>query len=265
VNRPRFLPVVALGVLPILWGYTWVALKVALRDCPPFTLAALRMLPGGLLLLLIVWALRRPVRPKALLLTAALGLLQGSGFVGLTVWALVHGGAGRISILANTWQFWIPVLAWPILGERLRRLGWISVLLGVAGLVLIVEPWRLRGVLSSLMVLGGALLWAGGSIVAKIIRRRHEVDLLSMTAWQGLFGSIPLVIIALAVEHKAPHLTVSFAWSYGFALLVARCSVGCCGSTYSVRCRPPWRGSGRWARRWWDCCSPGRNSERSQR
>ena len=215
------MPLLALGLLPILWGYTWVALKVALADCPPFTLAALRMLPGGIVLLVLVAAFGRPLRPKAVGLTMLLGLLQGSGFVGLTVWALVSGGAGRISILANTWQFWIPVMAWPLLGERLRRLGWLAVALGLCGLVLIVEPWHIRGLAGSLLVLAAAVCWAGGSIVAKVIRRRHEVDLLSLTAWQGLFGSVPLVVAAIVVEHQLPHLTVSFAWSYAFALLVA--------------------------------------------
>ena len=215
------MPLAALGLLPLLWGYTWVAVKVALADCPPFTLAALRMLPGAILLLLLVVVLRRPLKPKAVLLTMLLGLLQGSGFVGLTVWALVSGGAGRTSILANTWQFWIPLMAWPLLGERLRRLGWVAVFLGVAGLVFIVEPWRLRGVASSLLVLAAAVFWAGGSIVAKVIRRRHEVDLLSLTAWQGLFGAIPLVVAAIAVDRGLPHWTGSFIWAYAFALLVS--------------------------------------------
>jgi drug/metabolite transporter (DMT)-like permease len=212
---------VALGLLPVLWGYTWVALKVALADCPPFTLAALRMVPGGILLLMVVAVLRRPVRPRAVALTMLLGLLQGSGFVGLSVWALVAGGAGRVSILANTWQFWIPMMAWPILGERLRRLGWMSVLLGLCGLVLIVEPWRLHGVTSSLLVLAGGFCWAAGSIVVKVIRRRHEVDLLALTAWQGLFGAVPLVIAAVVVEHSLPDLTRSFAWSYAFSMLIS--------------------------------------------
>jgi drug/metabolite transporter (DMT)-like permease len=205
----------------VFWGYTWVAVKVALADCPPFTLAALRMAPGGLLLLVLVAVLRRPLKPKAVLLTMALGLTQGSGFVGLTVWALVSGAAGRTSILANTWQFWIPLMAWPLLGERLRRQGWLAILLGIAGLVLIIEPWSLRGVKSSVLVLAASFCWAVGAIVAKVIRRHHEVDLLSLTAWQGLFGSVPLVVVALAVDRGLPQWTGSFIWSYGFALLIS--------------------------------------------
>jgi drug/metabolite transporter (DMT)-like permease len=226
LDRRRFLALAALVLLPVFWGYTWVTVKIALADSPPFTLAALRMLPGGLILLILVAITRRPVKPKAVLLTMALGLLQGSGFVGLTVWALVSGAAGRTSILANTWQFWIPLMAWPLLGERLQRRGWMAVLLGMVGLVLIIEPWKLSGVTSSLLVLAAAFCWAGGSLVAKVIRRRHDdVDLLSLTAWQGLFGSVPLVVAAFAVGGGWPHWTGSFIWSYAYSMLI--CTVLC--------------------------------------
>jgi drug/metabolite transporter (DMT)-like permease len=70
-------------------------------------------------------------------------------------------------------------------------------------------------------VLAAAVCWAGGSIVAKVIRRRHEVDLLSLTAWQGLFGAVPLVVAAIVVDRGLPHWTGSFVWAYAFALLVS--------------------------------------------
>ena len=73
-------------------------------------------------------------------------MLQTSGFIGLTIAALVAGGAGRTAILANTWQFWILLMAWPILDEKLHGAQWLSVSLALAGLILIVEPWNLHGV-----------------------------------------------------------------------------------------------------------------------
>jgi drug/metabolite transporter (DMT)-like permease len=176
---------------------------------------------GGLLLLALAAAVGRPVRPKAVGLTALLGILQTSGFMGLTIAALVTGGAGRTAILANTWQFWILLMAWPILGERLRGSQWLSVLLALGGLVLIIEPWKLQGVLSSLLALAGALCWAAGSIVAKVLRKRHEVDLLSLTAWQVLFGSIPLVLLAIFVEGSWPVWSGTFVWSLAFTLIGA--------------------------------------------
>ncbi len=221
MRTSRYLPLIALAALALLWGYTWVPLKIGVAYADPFVFAALRTLPGGLLLLALTAAVGRPVRPKAAGLTMLLGVLQTSGFMGLTIAALVTGGAGRTAILANTWQFWILLMAWPILGERLRGTQWLSVLLALGGLVLIVEPWKLHGVLSPLLALAGALCWAGGSIVAKVLRKRHEVDLLSLTAWQVLFGSIPLVVLAIFVGGRWPVWSGDFIWSLAFTLVAA--------------------------------------------
>jgi drug/metabolite transporter (DMT)-like permease len=198
-----------------------VPLKIGVAYSDPFVFAALRTLPGGLLLLALTAAVGRPIRPKAIGLTAVLGVLQTSGFMGLTIAALVTGGAGRTAILANTWQFWILLMAWPILGDRLRGSQWLSVLLALGGLVLIIEPWKLHGVLSSLLALAGAFCWAAGSIVAKVLRRRHKVDLLSLTAWQVLFGSIPLVLVAVFLEGSWPVWSGAFVWSLVFTLIGA--------------------------------------------
>jgi drug/metabolite transporter (DMT)-like permease len=221
VRSSRYLPLIALAALALIWGYTWVPLKIGVAYSDPFVFAALRTLPGGLLLLALTAAVGRPVRPKAVGLTALLGVLQTSGFMGLTIAALVTGGAGRTAILANTWQFWILLMAWPILGERLRGAQWLSVLLALGGLVLIIEPWKLHGVLSALLALAGALCWAAGSMVAKVLRKRHEVDLLSLTAWQVLFGSIPLVLLAIFVGGRWPVWSGGFIWSLAFTLVGA--------------------------------------------
>ena len=221
MRSSRYLPLIALAALALIWGYTWVPLKVGVAYADPFVFAALRTLPGGLLLLALTAAVGRPVRPKAVGLTALLGILQTSGFMGLTIAALVTGGAGRTAILANTWQFWILLMAWPILGERLRGAQWLSVLLALGGLVLIVEPWKLHGVLSALLALAGALCWAAGSIVAKVLRKRHEVDLLSLPAWQVLFGAVPLVLLAIFVGGRWPVWSGQFIWSLAYTLVGA--------------------------------------------
>ncbi len=221
LKSSRYLPLGALALLALIWGYTWVPLKIGVAYSGPFMFAALRTFPGGVLLLILVVALGRPLRPKALGLTVLLGVLQTSGFMGLTVAALVNGGAGRIAILANTWQFWILLMAWPLLGERLRGAQWLSVLLALGGLILIIEPWRLHGLLSSMLALAGAVSWAASSIVAKVLHRRHEVDLLSLTAWQTLFGSIPLVLLAVFLGEGLPQWTGAFVLSLAYTLVAA--------------------------------------------
>jgi drug/metabolite transporter (DMT)-like permease len=219
VRSSRYLPVVALAVLPFLWGYTWVPNKLGIGESSAFVFAALRSLPAGVLLLALLPLTGRSLQPKALALTAAVGILQGGAFAGFTSMALVAGGAGHTAMLGNTWQFWLLLLAWVFLGERLRGGQWLSVGLGLVGLVLIIEPWGLRGVLSSLLTLAGAVCFAAGAVMAKILRKRHEVDLLSFTAWSTFCSAIPLVVLAILFPGDGINWSSTFIWSLTYSVL----------------------------------------------
>ncbi|MCY7276713.1 MAG: DMT family transporter [Phormidesmis sp. CAN_BIN44] len=62
------------------------------------------------------------------------------------------------------------------------------------------EPTNLNGtIFSKVLALLSGLSWAGGVIVAKKLRQTVELDLLSFTAWQTVFGAIPLVLTAVSV------------------------------------------------------------------
>jgi drug/metabolite transporter (DMT)-like permease len=216
-----YLPFAALVLLALAWGYNWVVMKVAMQYAEPFTFAALRTFVGAIFMFALVAALRRPLRPVAFGLTAVFGLLQTAAFVGLAMWAVHIGGAGKTSVLAYTMPFWLLLLAWPLLGEPVRGLQWASVVLAFGGLVFVLGPWNLSGLESSLLALGAGFCWAVSSVVVKVLRRRHQVDLLSLIAWQGLVGSIPLVVVALATATTTPVWSGSFIAALAFNVLPA--------------------------------------------
>ena len=110
----------------------------------PFVYAGMRTFMGGVLLLALLPVLRRPLRPKAVGLTALLGVLQTAGFLGLMTWALQGEGAGKTAILTYTMPFWLLLMAWVFLGERLKGFQWIAVVLALAGLILVLSPWELK-------------------------------------------------------------------------------------------------------------------------
>ena len=221
----RWPQVAALLLLALIWGYSWVVMKIALDYVEPFTFSALRTFPAAIILLAILPLLKRPLRPRAFWPTAFLGLLQTTGFVALLTWALVGQGAGKTSILTYTMPFWLLLMAWVVLGERLKGFQWVAVGLSFCGLILILEPWHLEGKVSVLLAVGGALSWAGSAVYAKILRKNHEVDLLSLTAWQLLLGSLPLVVIAALTWETAPVWTGTFIaaliWCIVFGSMVA--------------------------------------------
>jgi drug/metabolite transporter (DMT)-like permease len=209
LKRSAYLPFAALALLALIWGYNWVVMKVGVRYSGPFTFAALRNLLGATALFAVVAVRGGSLRPKILWWTALFGLFQTSLF-GLSVWALYLGSAGRASVLTYAMPFWLLLMAWPVLGERIRGLQWVAVVLALAGLVFILDPWRLRGLWASLLALGGGLAWAIGSLLFKIIRKRHEIELLSFTAWQALLGTLPLIVVALLVDKEGPTWNASF-------------------------------------------------------
>jgi len=201
----------ALALLCLIWGYNWVLMKEALQYASPFDFVALRTAPSALLLFAIMAARRQPLRPQAPGALLLLGLLQTTGFIGFVTWALVEGGAGKTAVLAYTMPFWTLLLAWPLLGEKLRGAQWLAVLLALTGLVLVLEPWHLAGSLASkLLAIAGGVSWALAAILAKRLRAKHTLDLLAMTAWQAFFGAIPLLALALLLPSTPVHWTPYF-------------------------------------------------------
>jgi drug/metabolite transporter (DMT)-like permease len=208
--------------LAAIWGYNWVAMKVGVRYAEPFTFAALRAFLGAVCLFPLAAALRRPLRLQAPFLTAAVGILQTTAFVGLTLWALERGAAGRTSVLVYTMPFWLLTMAWVFLGERIRGSQWMAVGLALLGLVFILRPWRMEGTAaSSLLAVAAGFCWAASAVLVKIRQRRKHVDLLSFTAWQMLIGAIPLVIIAILRADTPPQWNAPFVAALTFNVLPA--------------------------------------------
>ena len=71
MRLPRYLPIVFLVAIALIWGYSWVPGKLGVADSSAFAFAAMRTFPAGLLLLALLRLLGRPLRPKAVGLTAA--------------------------------------------------------------------------------------------------------------------------------------------------------------------------------------------------
>ncbi|HEY5387796.1 MAG TPA: DMT family transporter [Thermoleophilia bacterium] len=218
--RGRDLGAAALILLALIWGYNWVVMKIGLGYAQPFAFAALRTFLGALSLFLLLLVLRRSLRPQAVGYTIVIGLLQTTGFVGLLMWALQSGGVGKTSVLTYTMPFWLLLLAWAFLGERLRGTQWLAVGLALAGLLLVLSPWRLQGAFSSVLALAGAASWAASAIVVKRLQQRQDVDLLSLTTWQMLFGSLPLIAIALITGHGGPAWSTPFIWALAYNVVL---------------------------------------------
>jgi drug/metabolite transporter (DMT)-like permease len=187
-----------LAALTLAWGFNWTAMKVALAEVPPWTFRTLCLGLGSAVLFAVLRAGgHRLAVPKG-----KWKRLWVLAFFNITFWnVLVAFGmtmipSGRAAILAYTMPVWaVPLSIW-VLGERLTSRKLLGLLLGMAGLALLVgDVFASRG---TLLVLGAAISWAIGTVLQK----RYPMAMPSgaYTAWIMLLGGVPIFAGALLFE-----------------------------------------------------------------
>ncbi len=215
MSRTRPTVYVALVVLALVWGYTWVAIKVATQDASPLFVAAGRMAIATVILFAILAATGRSLKPTPLVPTVVLGLLQTTGWTLLQTLAVSQAGAGKSAVLGYTMPFWTALLAWPFLGERIAGLRWVALALAAIGLGFVVAPLDPHSFRADGLAVAAGFSWGASAVYAKRLRARYAVELLSLTTWQLLYGTIPLV--ALMLLFPAPvHVTGPFVAAMAF-------------------------------------------------
>lgn len=218
----RWLPPLALIVLSLTWGYSWVLAKQGLLYAPPFAFVAERCAGGALAMFVVLKLMGKSLKFVAPLPILLIGLVQGSGFMAFQTWALVEGGAGKTAVLIFTMPIWTLLMAWPFLGERIRGRQWLAAVSTLAGLLLIIEPWDMQtSLFSKFLGLMAALCWGMGTILIKRLRATTAVDLLALTAWQMLLGAIPLVLLALLVPERPTAWTLDYLGILAFMAVVS--------------------------------------------
>jgi drug/metabolite transporter (DMT)-like permease len=228
---------VALAGSGMLYGYNWVVMKSALRYESSAVFAATRVFGGAIFLFLLLLVLRRPLRPTNWLMTIVIGLFGMTGSIGLSVWALASGGAGKTSVLVYSMPVWLLLMSWFILGERLRGVQWWCVAVALLGLIFVISPWKPEGsALTNVLGVGAGVCSAASGIAAKLLFRDRRVDLLTLNAWQMLFGSIPL----LAIMFLTSDIHSIWSWSSWYIVTLLYNVILVCGVSlylwfYSLR------------------------------
>jgi drug/metabolite transporter (DMT)-like permease len=153
----------------LLWSSSFIAARVGLRHLTPLLFVAVRMALAAAVLVGVMAALRRSWRGLAghWVHCAVSGVLTNSVLLTTAHVAMVHVGAAPIALVQTLNPLLTALLAWPLLGERLRPLQWLGLLLGAAGVVLIVglaaarSPLELNGLL---LAVAGTVGLCGGTL-----------------------------------------------------------------------------------------------------
>jgi drug/metabolite transporter (DMT)-like permease len=211
-----------LAVISMLfWGIAYVPSAWLVEDWPPLMAAAARLGVGGLILIGALLVLRQPIGTgTGVWVVVVLALTQSVAFYGATFIGIAHEGAGIAAVLANTDPLFVAALAAWFLNEHLSRRQWSGLVVGLLGAALVAWKgplWPPDVSLVSLMVIGGALAWAIGT-VAVAGKVRAQARPVAIAGWQMLLGGLILAALGLLFESAPGSLG---ARQLGLVLLLA--------------------------------------------
>jgi drug/metabolite transporter (DMT)-like permease len=174
-GRPQTAPLVwaALAVVYVVWGSTYLAIRFTIETLPPMLSASFRFLVAGGLL--YAFAIRRGDRDadrpglpqwRSAAIVGGLLFLGGNGGV---VWAEQRIPSGVAALLVATVPLWMALIGFAALRERLPRIAVAGLVVGFAGTALLIRPTGEGGIdtLGALVVVGGSLSWAIGSLYSR--------------------------------------------------------------------------------------------------
>jgi drug/metabolite transporter (DMT)-like permease len=204
---------VALGTVYVVWGSTYLGIKLAGETIPPLFAAGTRFVAAGLLMAGFtvhrrgVQALR--VRPVELASAALIGVLLPGANAILFI-AERHVATGVSSLIIGAVPLWI-VLMRTATGDRPPVLALGGVVVGFAGLALLARPSGGTPWWSLLLVVCSSILWATGSFMSARIPLPR--DSFAATAYEMLAGGVVLLPIGIATT--SPHFAAFSARSIG--------------------------------------------------
>ena len=208
-RRPGVAAWAALLVVWVVWGSTYLAIRIADRTIPPFPMAGVRYLTAGLLLYPVAWlGTRRGPRPRARVSAAQ---WAGMAVVGTMLLAFGNGGvsyaertlpSGLAALLVASVPLWMALADQVINGRRLRPVGWAALVIGLAGIAIVAQPHGHGAVLPVLVVLGASVSWGVGSVLTG--RLPAPASPLLGSAMEMLAGGCVLVGLAVTAGEAWP-------------------------------------------------------------
>jgi drug/metabolite transporter (DMT)-like permease len=201
--------VLAFSAMALIWGLTWLPMKIASEVVPPIFLATIRFLLAGVCFLLLAVVQRVPLTLKHPARVLAASLLISTGCYSLLFWGVARSPSGLSAIVNLALMPIFIILIGSLYGqERItaRRVGAIG--LGIAGLVLLFSGRTgstadgTEAVLGLAAVAAGTLSYAWGAVVSRpLMQVMHPI---SLAVWETSLGALGLVPISLLVEGYDP-------------------------------------------------------------
>lgn len=202
-------------LLCLIWGTTWIFIKIGLEDLPPLAFAAARFLLGVAILFVVIRVQKIPLpkTAKEWRLIAITGVLQFSVNYSMVFWAEQYITSGLAAVLQAMITVFGLVLAWIFLpNERVTKLKVFAVLIGIAGVaVIFIDQLKVQSLMAFLGCVGvviGSYAAAQASILVK--SKGGGLHPASLVFCQMLCG-LPAIIIYSLIAEGNP---LSFHWTW---------------------------------------------------
>jgi drug/metabolite transporter (DMT)-like permease len=210
VKHEKTVAYTAFAIVCIVWGTTYLGIRIALETIPPLLLTSIRFTIAGLLMLGVakLRGERFPRDRHTLANLAICGFLMvGVGNLAV-VWAEQWVPSGLAALLVATSPFWMAIIeAFRSGGERTDLRSGLGMLVGFAGVALLVTPsgsgvpWNPMFILGALAIQVGAVAWQLGSAQGKY--KLQHVPLVTSAALQMLSGGLIIGVLAVLIGEPA--------------------------------------------------------------
>lgn len=158
----------AFAAVYLIWGSTYLAIGVGVRDIPPFLMAGVRFFTAGTILFLFARRGEAPLTRREWAEAALAGVLFFTAAHGLGHWAQVRIPSGAAAVFVATVVFWITALdAAFVVRKRPSMVALLCIAAGFSGVVVLVAPWRAQAPLDPAGVIAmllGPVAWATASL-----------------------------------------------------------------------------------------------------
>ena len=214
----------SLWTVYLIWGSTYFAIAYVIESMPPLLAMGIRFLIAGLLLALIISLRQGPSElkiPRAELKSSLLMgfLLLGFG-IGTVSIAQAYVPSGIVALIIAALPLWIAIFR-TISGEQLVKLSWLGLVIGFAGVALLLKPGSITPVsdiensklfLFMLLVLLGNIGWALGTFLAPRFPLPKNTHV--FTAYEMLAGGVSLTLAGFIKGESISDFLDATSWSW---------------------------------------------------
>lgn len=229
MSSRRYLNAALFVLLAVLWGFSFVAIKTGLAALPPVFYAALRFDVAVPLLLAFVawrydaWRPQRRADYAGVAVGAATLIAANNGLLFVGQQAITPAAA---SVLYGLNPILAPAFAFLVLDERLDAVSALGILVGLFGVVVIVQPspesLTAGSTVGQLLVLGAAAAVALGSVVLQ--RVDAALDSIPLTVWSMAAGAAALHAVSVALGETVSAAAVTPAVVFATLVLGVLCT-----------------------------------------